>query len=89
MMSMETVTSEVSTRELRNHLADVVGRVSYGGERIGVTRNGRLAAVVISVGDAEALEAYETAQDIAAVKAWVEAGRPSRPADELRKELGI
>lgn len=89
MVSMETVTSEVSTRELRNHLADVVGRVSYGGERIGVTRNGRLAAVVISVGDAEALEAYETAQDIAAVTAWVEAGRPSRPAGELRKELGV
>ncbi|WP_284989499.1 type II toxin-antitoxin system Phd/YefM family antitoxin [Arthrobacter sp. efr-133-TYG-120] len=86
---MEAVTREISTRGLRSHLSDVVGRVSYGGERIGVTRNGRLVAVVISVGDAEALEAYETAQDIAAAKAWVEADRPSRPAGELRKELGI
>lgn len=89
MLGMETVTSEVSTRELRSHLSDVVGRVSYGGERIGVTRNGRLAAVVISVSDAEALEEYETAQDVAAVKAWEAAGKPSRPASELREELGI
>lgn len=65
---MESVTSEVSTRELRSHLSDVLGRAMYAGERIGVTRNGRLAAVVVSVADFEALEAFEMEQDLAAYR---------------------
>lgn len=65
---METVTSEVTTRELRGQLADVLGRAMYGGERIGVTRNGKLAAVVVSVKDLEALEAFEMAEDVAAYR---------------------
>ena len=51
LVIMDTVTSEVTTRELRGQLADVLGRAMYAGERIGVTRNGKLAAVVIGVGD--------------------------------------
>lgn len=66
---MDTVTSEVTTRELRSNLSDVLGRAMYGGERIGVTRNGRLAAVVVGVADLEALEALEMAQDVAAYRA--------------------
>lgn len=65
---METVTSQMSTRELRSRLSDVIGRAMYGGERIGVTRNGRLAAVVLSIDDLEALEAFEMAQDTAAYR---------------------
>lgn len=66
---METMTGEVTTRELRGQLADVLGRAMYGGERIGVTRNGKLAAVVVSVADLEALEAFEMAEDVAAYRA--------------------
>ncbi|HEY5435445.1 MAG TPA: type II toxin-antitoxin system prevent-host-death family antitoxin [Candidatus Limnocylindrales bacterium] len=40
----------------------------YAGERIGVTRNGKLAAVVIGVEDLEALEEFEMAQDLALVE---------------------
>lgn len=36
--------------------------------RIGVTRSGKLAAVVISVADLEALEAFEMEQDVAAYR---------------------
>lgn len=66
---MDTLTGEVSTRDLRTQLSDVLGRASYAGERIGVTRHGKLAAVVISVDDLEALEAFEMAQDVAAYDA--------------------
>jgi prevent-host-death family protein len=48
---MESLTNEISTRELRGQLSDVLGRAMYAGERIGVTRNGKLAAVVVSVAD--------------------------------------
>lgn len=56
---MATVSNQVSTRELRNQLSDVLGRAMYAGERIGVIRNGKLPAVVVSVADLEALEAFE------------------------------
>ncbi|WP_109772410.1 type II toxin-antitoxin system Phd/YefM family antitoxin [Quadrisphaera granulorum] len=65
---MDTLSSAVSIRELRAQLADVLGRAGYGGQRIGITRNGKLAAVVISVEDLEALEAFELAQDTAAYR---------------------
>jgi prevent-host-death family protein len=65
---MDTVTTELSTRELRSQLSDVLGRAMYGGERIGVTRHGKLAAVVVSVADLEALEEFEMAQDVAAYR---------------------
>jgi prevent-host-death family protein len=66
--TMDIVTEEVSTRELRSRLSDVLGRAMYAGERIGVTKNGKLAAVVIGVADLEALEAFEMAQDVAAYR---------------------
>ena len=56
---MPDVTKTVTTRELRASIADVIGRVRYGQERIGITNNGKLAAVVISVEDLEDLEAAE------------------------------
>ena len=66
---MDTISGEVTTRELRGQLSDVLGRAMYGGERIGVTRNGKLAAVVVGVADLEALEELEMAQDVAAYRA--------------------
>ncbi len=85
---MESVTSEVTTRELRGQLSDVLGRAMYAGERIGVTRNGKLAAVVVSVADFESLEAFEMAADVAAyqeAKAVDDGTRVS--LEELRADL--
>ncbi len=85
---MDTVTSEVTTRELRGQLSDVLGRAMYAGERIGVTRNGKLVAVVVSVDDLKALEAFEMAEDVAAyreAKAQDDGSRVS--LDALRADL--
>jgi len=85
---MDSVTTEVSTRELRSQLSDVLGRAMYAGERIGVTRNGKLAAVVVSVADLEALEAFEMAQDVAAYRqAKAEDDGTRVTLDELRADL--
>ncbi len=85
---METVTVEVSTRELRAQLSDVLGRVMYAGERIGVTRNGKLAAVVVGVSDLEALEEFEMAQDVAAYREAKASDDGQRVTlDELRADL--
>lgn len=87
-MAMETLTSEVTTRELRENLADVLGRAMYAGERIGVTRNGKLAAVLESVSDLEALEEFEDAQDAAAYRAAKAQDYGTRVSlEELRRDL--
>ena len=65
---MNTLATTLSTRELRANLSDVLGRASYGGERIGVTKNGRLTAIVIGVDDLLALEELEDARDLAAFR---------------------
>ncbi len=86
---MDTLSSEVTTRELRSHLSDVLGRTMYGRERIGVTRNGKLAAVLVSVEDLETLEALEMAQDVAAYRtAQAEDDGARVTLDELRGDLG-
>lgn len=43
--------------------------MAFGHERIGLTRNGKLAAVVIGVEDLELLEKLEDAEDLAAYRA--------------------
>jgi len=55
---------------------------------VGVTRHGKLTAVVISVDDLELLEELETARDVAefaAARAADDGGRVS--LDELRAEV--
>lgn len=53
-----------------------------------MTRNGKLAAVVVSVPDFEALEAFEMAQDIAAYReAKAEDNGERVSLAELRAEL--
>lgn len=88
LVRMDTLSTEVSTRELRAQLSDVLGRAMYAGERIGITRNGKLAAVVVSTADLEALEEFEMAQDVAAyreAKAADDGGRVS--VADLRGDL--
>ncbi|WP_405219121.1 type II toxin-antitoxin system prevent-host-death family antitoxin [Agrococcus sp. Ld7] len=85
---MKSVNRSISSRELRDGLSDVVGRVSYGRERIGVTRHGKLAAVVISVEDLELLEDLEAARDRAEFRAAKADDPGTRVSlDELTAEL--
>lgn len=85
---MDTVTSEVSIGKLRSSLPDMIGRVEYAGERVGVTRQGKLAAVIVGVDDLEALEQFEMAQDVAAHREAVAADDGERVSlAQLRSEL--
>jgi len=86
---MTTVDFVFTTRELRAGLSEALGRTMYRGERIGVTRNGRLAAVLISPEDLELLEELEMARDVAAYRAARNADDGTRISlDELRASLG-
>jgi PHD/YefM family antitoxin component YafN of YafNO toxin-antitoxin module len=60
----------------------------YGHERIGVTRNGRLAAVVVGVDDLERLEELELQEDAEAYRQAKAEDDGSRVTlDELRAEM--
>lgn len=85
---MDTISRSFPAKDFRDRLADVLGGVAYGSERVGITRHGKLAAVMISVDDLELLEELEAARDaaeFAAAKAADDGGRVS--LDELRAEL--
>lgn len=85
---MNSLSRSVASKDLRDGLSDVLGGVAYGAERIGVTRHGKLTAVVISVDDFELLEEFEAARDaaeFAAAKAEDDGRRVT--LDELRAEV--
>ncbi|WP_188358926.1 type II toxin-antitoxin system Phd/YefM family antitoxin [Rothia aerolata] len=87
---MATLTNTVSTRELRGDLSDVLSRAKYGNERIGITRNGKLTAVLVSVEDLEALEAYELQQDsLAYEEAQAEDDGERTILQDFKAELGL
>lgn len=60
---MGSISRNVASKDLRGGLADILGNVAYRSERVGVTRNGRLVAVIVSVDDFETLEELEAARD--------------------------
>ncbi len=66
---MNSISESVSTREFRADLAAVMGRATFGHERIAVTRNGKVAGVVIGIDDLELLEQLEDAADVRAYRA--------------------
>jgi prevent-host-death family protein len=84
---MNSISESLSTREFRADLAAVMGRATFGHERIAVTRNGRVAGVVIGLDDLELLEQLEEAADLRAYGAAKAADDGERVTlDELRGE---
>lgn len=58
--------TNISVVALRNHMSEALGRTQFGHERIGITKNGTLSAVLVPVSDYDMLEAIEDASDVAA-----------------------
>jgi prevent-host-death family protein len=54
----------LTVSEARDNLAEVIGRVQFGGERVTIARRGKPVAVVVSVEDAAWLEAMEDKIDV-------------------------
>jgi prevent-host-death family protein len=80
----------MSIVEARKNLAELVNRVSYGRERITLTRHARPAAVVVTPEDAELLELIETAIDIETARARLRSAKERPiPWAEARKRLGL
>ena len=88
---METI----STKKARDHLSEVVNKVTYAGERYTLTRHGHGVAVLISLDEWNAivvlLQKLEDEEDIkdadAAYASYLKEG--GIPFSKVKKDLGI
>lgn len=82
--------SAVTAKQLKDHPADVLGRVQYGNERVAITRYGKEVAAVVPIEDARLLERLEDLIDAEdALSAIEEAEREGTIGlEELRAKLG-
>lgn len=85
--------ASVGSLEAKTNFSALLGRVSHGGERIVVTKRGKPTAVLVPVGDLEALEALEDRRDLAEARKAFKAVREGReealPLEDVAAELGI
>ena len=80
--------TRLSVSQARLALPDTINRVSYGGERIIISRNGRDAAALVSLGDLRLLEEMEDRLDAEEAKRRL-AGEKPVPYKKARKEMGL
>jgi prevent-host-death family protein len=75
--------------QLRERASEAISRVQYSGERIPIERHGKDVAVLISVEDAELLEALEDRADLAAIRAALKNPGTPVPWDQVKADLGL
>ena len=80
--------TNLSITEARSKLGMLVNEASFKGERIAIYRNGKPAAVLVSVEDAALLEELEDRVDLQAARLAL-AENDFVPLDDIVKELGL
>lgn len=80
--------TRLTTTEARNQFSDAINRVSYGGERIVLDRNGKGVAALISIEDLKLLEMLEDRADIEAAREAL-ADKETVTWEDLKKELEL
>lgn len=79
----------VASTTARDRLGDILNKVAYGdNKRIGITRNGKVAAVLISMHELDLLDEIEMAADVyAAEKALADTDDEFVPWEQAEAEL--
>jgi prevent-host-death family protein len=77
----------VPISKARGDLATIMNKVVYGGERIVIDRHGKDKVAVVSIEDAEFLEAMETKRDLATIRRRMK--EPREPWNKIKAELGL
>ena len=83
--------SERRISEARESFSTTINRVTFGGERVVLTRHGKRVAAVVPIEDLELIEALEDARDLDDVRAALaDPGNRERIAwDDLKVQLGL
>lgn len=98
MVILVTMPSTLSLAEVKAHLSEVVSRVSREHDRVTVTVHGRPSAMLLAVGDVEALEETvailsdtETMKQLAEAEAEIARGEgetKEQLAEAMRRRRG-
>jgi len=56
--------SSLPAAKIRSEFSDIVNRVAFGKERVGINRRGKVVAAVVPIEDLELLEALELKTDL-------------------------
>jgi len=77
--------------EARRNLADLINRVAYARERVRLGRRGKTVAVLVTVQDADLLEALEDRVDLTAARRALKEARGKKliPWTKIKAELGL
>ena len=83
--------SERRISEARESFATTINRVTFGGERVVLTRHGKRVAAVVPIEDLELIEALEDARDLDDVRAALaDPNNRERIAwNDLKAQLGL
>ena len=83
--------SERRISEVREEFSTTINRVTFGGERVVLTRHGKRVAAVVPIEDLELIEALEDARDLDDVRAALaDPDNRERIAwDDLKAQLGL
>jgi len=81
------VDETIRATEARAKLSELLNRVAYAGERIGLTRRGKTVAVLVPVDDLARLAHLADLEDLDAVAETEEA--PAVPLAQLLERYGI
>lgn len=82
---------EISTAETRKHMAELLNRAAYGGERFVVTRHGKELAAIVPLSDVTLLDRLRSLLDRKDFEAAVEEVRSvgTRSWDDVRRDLDV
>jgi prevent-host-death family protein len=82
---------EISTAETRKHMAELLNRAAYGGERFVVTRHGKELAAIVPLSDVNLLDRLRSLLDRKDFEAAVEEVRTAgtRSWDDVRRDLDV
>lgn len=82
---------EISTAETRKHMAELLNRAAYGGERFVVTRHGKELAAIVPLSEVTLLDKLRSLLDRKEFEAAVEEIRTAgtRSWDDVRRDLDV
>jgi prevent-host-death family protein len=83
--------SNLSTAQARSEFSEVINRVAFGKERVGINRRGKRIAAVVPIEDLELLEALENKMDLNEARAALKEAKAkgTKPLSKLKAELGL
>jgi hypothetical protein len=83
--------SSLPAAKIRSEFSDIVNRVAFGKERVGINRRGKIVAAVVPIEDLELLEALELKTDLNEARAALKEAKTkgTKSWTKIKAETGL